>query len=341
MFSLLKLKISLVLLFISTVLFCQSQTDTLNKYNSKKKKEGYWTFYFDSLFNRCEANNAKYYGYMYYHNGDTKLEPVARSSKRDSIEYKPFYDTVNSKPILLNGDIFHYFIEGGAKKIYIQDTYKNGIQTMGMQNFFSSRSQGTEPEADIYYLDSLYNNDKLSFLYYKKDKGMLIYKKYVGTRKKVERTFFVEHEDFKSVDGVILGGYLSGELKDTLLRPRNFVEFGYSKKFRSGTTIKLTDRTYHDNLANFSFFKVSAMASNSNGKWRYAQKMTYGYTLVILQGEIGLINYTDFVHHDPRLILGLGFTLFGNGGAIFYFSIPFIRNTFDDVPKFTMSVGLH
>lgn len=326
---------------VTIVLIAQNSNDTLNKFNSKNKKDGYWTFYFDSLFNRCEISNAKYYGYVYYNNGTATVEPIGRLGKKDNIFYKPYSDTnYDRNPVLLNGEIFHYSLYDSIKKCDIYDAYKNGRQTTGIQ-YFNMRGESF-PEVDTYYFDSLCQNNSNSILFYKKDKDILIYKQYLNygkSQNSTERIYFVKHKEFKSINKIIIGGCFSAEQStDKPLKTKIFAEIGIAKKFISGTHIDTTAKTYKDNPAAFQSLNFSLQGSLTNKQNCLAQKITYSYTLLFIRGEVGLINYTDFKRIDPRLTFGAGITVFGYFNEMLHFSIPLTKNKFADVPQLSFSI---
>ena len=333
----------LLLLFalFTSVLVAQNTNDTLNKFNSKHKKQGYWTFYFDSLFNRCEINNANYYGFIYYNNGVATAEPLGRTNEKDELVYKPYNDTINRKTlVVLNGELFQYALYDTIKKCEFYEAFKNGVTTTAIQ-YMNWRIK-LLPEVFIHHFDSLYQKNTNSFLFYKKDDGIVLYKQYQSCSKPrnlTERIYFVKHRDFKSINRLIIGGSMTfGQTPDKLHKPKSFAEIGFSKKFISGTYIDTTGRTYRDNGLVFHALNFSLLGSFTNKQACFGQKITYSYNLLFLRGEAGLINYTDGKNIDPRLTFGFGLTVFGFFNEMVNFSIPLTRNKIDDVPQFLFSL---
>ncbi|MGZ4156213.1 MAG: hypothetical protein ACXVED_03490, partial [Bacteroidia bacterium] len=98
--------------------------NTLNKLNSKGKKNGYWVQYLDSLAYPTDSSHSYFYGYDLYDNGET----VFRFSDRDKVwrKCKLVFDghlPDKGKPIPIEGTFKWYW-----KKAQIADegTYKNG-----------------------------------------------------------------------------------------------------------------------------------------------------------------------------------------------------------------------
>ncbi len=327
-----------LLLAFKGTLTSQNTIDTLNELNSKGKKSGFYPIYFDSLFYDCAKQNAKYYGYIYYHKGKALFEPLARRWKTDDIAYKPYNDSNQQNgPILLNGEIFHFTLQDTLKKCNLYYAFKYGRETAHIQ-YFNSRNEKL-PEADIYYLDSLFENKFNSYLYYKKDKNLPIYKQYEDydhAKALSERTYFVNHKDFKYLMRFKIGGTFStAQPTDKSLKIKNFAEIGLAQKFISGTHIDTTNRTYQKNLAVFHSLNYALLGSYTNKQFCLAPKVTYAYTLIFGRAEAGLINYTDFVKNDPRIMLGIGLSIFGYFNEMLYFTIPLTNNQIVNVPRFS------
>lgn len=328
-------RIILFTCFFKTLsLFGQNTIDTLNKFNSDNKKSGNWTFYLDSLFNRCEIVNAKYYGFIYYDNGIARTMPIAREDKSKTI-YKPFSDSnFVKRPVLLNGEICYSYLNDSTQQCDLNDVYINGNHTIAVQNF--NRKNELFPESDIFYFDSLYNNNATSFLFHKKDKNLILYKQYLNWTKSgnsSDRIYFVKHKDFKSINRPKIGGYFSPiQSVDKFLKTKFFLELGFSKNFISGTIIDTTGRTYYDNLAAFQSLNFSLQGSLANKTKCLAQKITYSYTFLMIRGEAGIINYTDFKKNDPRLTFGIGLTIVGYFNIMAQFLVPLTKNQFEDIP---------
>ncbi len=249
----------------------------------------------------------------------------------------------NSHPILLNGEIIEYSLVNKVKKCVLKEVYKNGINTSTL--IYNNLIKQPFPSIDIYYYDSLFQNIPHSLLYYQQDNNIVLYKQYLNGIKPhqlSDKIFFVKHKDFKSKNRIILGGTFSfGESKDKSLKTKNFFSLGYSKKFLKGTYTDTTGKNYYDNRGNFSSINFTLLGSNTNKTNCLAQKITYSYTLLFIQGEIGIINYTDFKKIDPRLTFGLGLSILGNFNNIFYLSIPLKKQQFADVPNFSVSLTLN
>ncbi len=333
---------SLVVFLLSTaVMTSQDQMDTLNKFNINKKKQGYWTVYFDSLFNFCESNKAKYFSYMYYDNGKSRARPIPRMGKRDIISYKPFLysDSINL-PILLNGEIIHYELQDTIKKPRIYDAFINGKLYKSIE--YINWKREIYPELETFYYDSLYNNNPSTFLLYKKERNVTVYKQYFSFNKPIlqsERTYLVKHKDFKNIYRPIIGLHTFRDTSDS--KSRNFIELGFSKKYTSGTYVDTIDMTYKKHRYSFHSLNFSLMASNTYKQFCLGQKITYSYNLVLIRAEAGIVNYTDFKSTDFGFIFGVGFTVFGYLNEMIYVSIPIISNKRQEYPRISASIYIN
>lgn len=326
--------------FVPGQLQSQNPADTLNKFNANKKKQGYWTFYFDSSFTFCEIEKAKYRGFYYYEDGSTKHDPIQKLGKRDSIVYRAFPDSLNNEqPTLLNGEVFHYNVWETSRP-HIYEVYRNGRQSELIE--YSARDQPV-PDSESYYFDSLYNNNPATCLYYFKINGLSLYKQYIGKGLKTERIYFIEHKEFKSRNKLKLGyNWTIGNNKpENVKRFREFAEIGYSKNFVKGFRHEETGERYTDNLGNFHAISISLLGSTDRRDFRFGQKITWSRVLFLVKVEAGIVNYTDFKKHDPGIIFGAGLTAFGLINDMIYFTVPLTKTPFTDIGRFTWSITLN
>ncbi len=98
-------RLILIVLFLTKTLL--SQIDTLNKYNSKGKKHGYWKQYLDVNGNPIDSSNSYFFYYSYYNNGDAPIQVFKQKSNNGKSAY-PASKLEKGKPILLNDTLKWY-----------------------------------------------------------------------------------------------------------------------------------------------------------------------------------------------------------------------------------------
>ncbi|MBL7892809.1 MAG: hypothetical protein JNL63_09265 [Bacteroidia bacterium] len=305
----------------------------MNRYNSKKQKDGYWLSYLDSNFNKTERSNAKYYRYDYYCNGKPKVGNSHKTKRNlnTKIVYKPnFVDPINEYPILLNGDVFYY---DKQDTLVGYESYKNGRPSVFKDIYcFPNHNPLKKSSLDVFYFDSACGNNLRAVLYYQIHNGIPLYKEcYEAELKYFNRVYFVKHKEFKSINGVRLGyAYQS----------RNFFEIGYSEKYNKGVYIDSIHNKLYDNFS-FPGFTVSFLASWIKNKTYFGQKFVYSYTFYLINSEVGLVNYTNLKRYDYRVILGMGPSLFGRFSFMYHYSIPLVSDPFADISKHSFSVVLY
>lgn len=323
---------------ISTKSISQEQNDTLNRFDKKNKKTGLWTFYLDSLFNRCEINKAKFYGYVRYNKGVPEIKSFGRYNKHDSLSYISFFKSDEQKyPIRLNGDLFHYQSFDRTKKIRLHEVYRNGRLTTVTENI--NWKSMIYPDSYFIYFDSLYERNPGTYLFYAKEKNVMVYKQYRSFLKNkpiTEKIYLVKHRDFRKIDRPIIGWHGFFDYSDSTRR--NFVELGFSRKYITGSRLDTINVTYKNHRFSYQSLNFSLMASNTNNHFSLGQKFVYAYNLVLLRTEVGLVNYTDFKTTDLAAVFGIGFTVLGYFNEVVYFSIPISTQTSNSYPKISFSI---
>ena len=322
----------------------QISIDTLNKYNSKNNKQGYWIFYMDSTFKLCEARRASHYGYVYFDNGEVRVQEKGRTDKNGKTMYKPFQENADMrKPVLLNGELFNYSLRDTMARLDVCVTYKNGRIAQIREYYDHSGING--PECATLYYDSLYNSVPNSFLYLYTDNNILLYKQYRGYLKPHEytkRNYLVPHKEFKSLYSIILGGQGSvGKTPGRTEKVKNFAEIGFSKRFISGFFTDVTGRRYKDNELVYHALNFSTGVNLNKGKVCLAPKITYSFLLLFLRAEAGLVNYTDFSKNDLRATFGVGISVFGHLNEMIQFSVPLTQNRFTEISRLTVSMFIN
>jgi len=169
----------LLTLFLST-LASVSLNDTLNKYNDKGKKHGYWIIYLDKSINETDRSNSYYFGLQLYDNGQKLFSFI----KLKEIKLKVVSDNESSEkghPVILNGDfkwyrhdselVYHHRYENGRPvfyKRYQRNNKKNDSLFLCEFADFNNRYNGVLGT----YTDTLYSaySDTTIELCYRKGK---------------------------------------------------------------------------------------------------------------------------------------------------------------------------
>jgi hypothetical protein len=328
-----------MVIILTAVLKGQAQTenDTLNRYDHNKEKTGFWTFYLDSLFNVSENKNAYLYGYAFYENGTPRIHPSGRFSRKDLIKYIPAHETNEKiRPIKLDGDLLHYEFFDTTKKLRLKETYKAGVLKEVIENL--NWKGVPEAESTMIYFDSIYSGQPGTYLYYHREKNVTVYKQYLryGTRRPVsDEIYLVKHSTFNKIDRPLVGWHGYYDEQDSTRR--NYFEVGISRKFIAGTHVDTISATYKKNRFRYHSLNFSIMASNTNNHCDLGQKLTYGYNLLLVRAETGLINYTNFRTNDLSFIAGIGFTVFGFFHEMLYITIPLAGQYRNGTPRFVFS----
>src|SRR5688572_12052825 len=115
---------SLVLFFIILLLPGRAQTDTINQYNTRGNKHGYWKVYFDrNLASMKDRTNAMYYGIDYYHEG-RNVTKIFHYRKKDTLQiHRPVLMKEVAFPVVLDGEYVYYDRKHTVKFV---EVYKNG-----------------------------------------------------------------------------------------------------------------------------------------------------------------------------------------------------------------------
>jgi hypothetical protein len=115
--------IKLLIVLVITVTNSRAQNDTLNKYNNRGKKQGYWITYLDTALNTTEKkDNAILYGYTYYDNGK-KVNPLQNLLRKAKTSVGDDLKKNRGNPVLINGTFLIYNKEN---KVEYEEVYENG-----------------------------------------------------------------------------------------------------------------------------------------------------------------------------------------------------------------------
>jgi hypothetical protein len=325
--------IPLILLLVSVNGMAQESSDTLNQYNSKHKKNGYWICYIDSNFNLSSQKDAKYYGYEYYDNGKNHIKNYFKAKWRTKydIEYKPNSSIKDSNGlILVDGEVMY----SENDTVYNYEVFRNGIPVMNTQYIYHEYQDDSvkiEPYESIYF-DSVYNGKRESALLYGYDDGKPFSKEYFPRpSRKSEPTYLVPVTKYGPIHRPRIGYYYQRE---------SFLELGYS--FRNTGGVIDENRTYHLDNDNFGGFTVS-MLGNFGDSEIFGQKAVFTYNFMMLvTAELGIVNYTnfDFNTNDTRITLGTGITLGGRFSIMYHYYLPLASNHFTNIARHSVGIVL-
>lgn len=174
----------LITLLLVKFTFSQFNIDTLNKFNKKNNKQGYWLYYFnDTLCMVKEKKDAYFYTLMYFDNGysfDGFFCNNACKGRKRCVKFERISEnTTKGNPILLNGT-FNYYDKAG--NLYMSDTYLNGIPTIVQGLYYNDKGICTEKV--VYNYSKKYENQTCSFYMETYKSGVLKESSYYAKNKK-------------------------------------------------------------------------------------------------------------------------------------------------------------
>ena len=158
--TLLTFKLVCLLLFINSTSIAQN--DTLNRYNSNKKKDGFWICYLDGKLKKTDIQKAVYYGYDLFDNGRNLTQLGIHGMKVHSVSKPKEIAEKKNNPILLEGKFVLINKRGDEKSI---EEYRNGYPYIfrGLSTYKNKKLIDFEME----YLDftKKYQGEQGSFYY--------------------------------------------------------------------------------------------------------------------------------------------------------------------------------
>lgn len=119
-------KIILILyIAIMSITLSHAQNDTLNRYNSKGKKQGYWLCFLDEKFKKCDSLKGIYVGFDLYDNGQnlTRIATMARFSYNRKVDSLTPTDFKIKNYKILNGKVLFY---DKKNQLIVEHSYLNG-----------------------------------------------------------------------------------------------------------------------------------------------------------------------------------------------------------------------
>jgi hypothetical protein len=133
-----------IAVFSLIMLFAVAQRDTLNKFNTKGKKQGYWLCYLDDKFKVTDSAKAVYVGFDLYDNGQnlTRIGEMRNFDAEkivDSVAFTNFkmehYKLLHGKALFCNKEgsiiaeeVYNY---GNPVRMIAYCDYKNFPETVG------------------------------------------------------------------------------------------------------------------------------------------------------------------------------------------------------------------
>lgn len=158
-----------LLLLIPFSFLHATNSDTLNRYNAAKKKDGYWLVYLDSLLKPADSAQSFFYGYELYDNGEA-LFSFSRFPLEIPKKYSFGYDAERGekgKPVLLNGSFRVYYPQGWK---YEEQTFAYG-RPVQIRNMIHEKNDPDIAFSQTLYFDQLYNGQAGSYYYEEKEQG--------------------------------------------------------------------------------------------------------------------------------------------------------------------------
>ncbi len=148
--------LNITFLFLVYQLCVYSQIDTLNNFNEKGKKHGYWKCYLNKEFNIVDSAKALYIGFNLY-DCDQKLSWVGERGRfpYDSVVPKltnSYYK--NSKIKVLDGKIFFY--KNGI--VVYEENYSRGLESKIIVYFDESHKKCLGEVKELHDFNKKYNN---------------------------------------------------------------------------------------------------------------------------------------------------------------------------------------
>ncbi|MCD6069022.1 MAG: hypothetical protein K0S33_3848 [Bacteroidetes bacterium] len=152
-------------IIISTLCFStlssQTKPDTINRLNSKHKKEGFWKVYLtDYLIETEDTTQAYYFAYDYFVNGHLIIwTSSAQYYKKKAIRVTTDNQSNKGQPVLLNGHFQFYYSNG----LGLEATYKGGLPVLDLT--IGSNTLGKSVTIESLDYSKKYKNQFGSFLY--------------------------------------------------------------------------------------------------------------------------------------------------------------------------------
>ncbi len=158
--------VSLFLLVTSSALLGQgsgsvkAKKDTLNKYNSKKLKNGYWKVFLDDKVNPTDSlKNAYFYGFELWDNGEYVFKYFNKNWKYSKVVFEGALPE-KGKPEPINGKFKWY---DSDSVLINEEEYKNGHPFFIKS--YKKLKDGTTHPFEVLYFDKKLNNIPGTYYY--------------------------------------------------------------------------------------------------------------------------------------------------------------------------------
>lgn len=171
------MKSKFIYIFIPLTISIFSQNDTLNKFNDKGKKFGYWKcFYNANMMVINDTTNAVYYDFEYYING-TPFRFIPPKVFGTVFKFKDYFDKIKYFPKdvkangkLLNGTMLYY---DKYDNITYKEEFLNGlVMKLHCNNYIRDNKENILVYEELVDYTKPYNN-KNSYYFEKKDYKIL------------------------------------------------------------------------------------------------------------------------------------------------------------------------
>lgn len=151
----------LFLMTISQVCLAQEAiSDTLNRRNAKNKKDGLWLVYLDKNASIVDKEDACFYGYEMYDNGEWVMFFKANNNRKYKNIIFNGIKGETGNPLLLYGTFFFYDKKG---RLIYEETYRDGMPLLLLS--YGYDIEGVIIMKEILDYSKPYNNVQGTFFY--------------------------------------------------------------------------------------------------------------------------------------------------------------------------------
>ncbi len=163
---------------ISLILIVNSasgQSDTLNKFNAKGKKIGYWKQYINEKSIEVDSSNSSAYRLVFFDDGELVFKYFNGRWKRRLKCSSNTQNTIIGKPELANGTYAFYDRYG---RLVSEEIYKNGFPFNFIAYYYHGNKVREASMKEVIYFDKQFENMGGSYYLEVFDKGNKIIHRY-------------------------------------------------------------------------------------------------------------------------------------------------------------------
>jgi hypothetical protein len=158
---------------ISQIFYESKAWDTLNKFDTKGRKNGYWVAYLNKKIEPVDSTLACYFGFELYQNGKVLFKFNDKKWAKNLILKTDANQSEPGNPIVLNG-IFEWY--GTDSLIYNEEIYDYGKPSYYRAYHYTK--EGVNGFNEILYYDTPYQNELGSFYYEETTENRVLTKEY-------------------------------------------------------------------------------------------------------------------------------------------------------------------